>query len=46
MRKKRRAFIFLAIGLSALIFSDMATAETQKKTTKSQEVKASRTIKA
>ncbi|MGB3223754.1 MAG: cytochrome c peroxidase [Desulforhopalus sp.] len=46
MRKRRRAVVFLAMGLSALIFSDMATAETQKKATKSQEVNASRTLKA
>ncbi len=47
MRKKRGGtVVFLVMGLSALIFSDMATAETQKKATKSQSVKASRTIKA
>jgi cytochrome c peroxidase len=46
MRKKGRTVVYLAMGLSALIFSDMATAETQKKETKSQEVKASGTIKA
>lgn len=46
MRKKRGAVIFLAMGLSALIFSHMATAETKTKATKSQSVKATRTIKA
>ncbi|MDD2308786.1 MAG: cytochrome c peroxidase [Desulfuromonadaceae bacterium] len=46
MRKKRGAVVFLVMGLSALFFSDVATAETQKKATKSQVVKASRTIKA
>ena len=46
MRKKRGAVVFLVMGLSALFFSGMATAETQKKATKSQSVKASRTIKA
>ena len=46
MRKKRGAVVFLVMGLSALIFSDMATAEAPKKATESQSVKASRTIKA
>jgi cytochrome c peroxidase len=46
MRKKRGAVVFLITVLSALIFSDMATAETQKKTTKSQSIKTSHTIKA
>ena len=36
----------MVTGLSALIFSDMATAETQKKAANSQSVKASPTIKA
>jgi len=46
MRKKRGAVVFLVMGLSALFFSDMATAETQRKATKNQSVKASHTIKA
>jgi len=46
MRKKGGAVVFLVTGLSALIFSGMATAETQKKATESQGVKASRAIKA
>lgn len=46
MRKKLGAVVFLVTGLSALVFSDMARAETKKKGTKNQSVKASRTIKA
>lgn len=44
MRKKRGAVVFLVTGLSALIFSNMATAETQK--VESEVEDASRTIKA
>lgn len=57
MRKKLGPAVFLVMGLSALIFSDMggelisqasakSTAETPKKAAKSQVVDASRTIKA
>ncbi|MBW4056689.1 MAG: c-type cytochrome [Proteobacteria bacterium] len=46
MRKKRGAVVFLVMGLSALIFSDMATAETQRKVATCRVVKASHTIKA
>ncbi|MHB8122127.1 MAG: cytochrome c peroxidase [Desulfuromonadaceae bacterium] len=46
MRNKRGAVVLLVMGLSALIFSDMARAETEKKATKSRSVKASQTIKA
>jgi cytochrome c peroxidase len=57
MRRKIGAAVFLVIGLSALIFSDMggnlisqasaqSTAKVQKKAAKSQVVDTSRTIKA
>lgn len=57
MKKKLGAVVFLITGLSALIFSDMggnlisrasaeSAAKAQKKTAKSQDVDASRTIKA
>ena len=46
MRKKGGAVVFLIMGLSALIYSDTAAAETQRKSTKSQSVKAWRSIAA
>ena len=46
MRTKRGAVVFLVMVLSALIFPDMARAETKTKATKIQSAKAARTIKA